>query len=347
MGNSSSQTSTETPVSTSSDLTTEDVIQKEIEKEREKPGQTQFNEGQNALKKRDYNEAFVYFQAADELGFGEATLEVGKMYRDGLGTQQNIDCAIRFFQKAIDDGLSAGSAELGLIYYHGLGGEQVDLGNAVYHFRNGIEVGDMDCTAHFGWMTIQGQGVPEKNYSEGLQMIQDAEIGLKSLWALNYLGFINLEGVEEHRIDYDTAFKYFTKASDLGHLEAKVNLAFMHLQGKGTKPSVWEAAKLFTVAAERGHSIAQVHLGMMYRDGVAVKPNITTAKQWFERAAAQKDALGSYCLGKLLMDTPTSDWLDIVDLYQHAAQQGNVRGIMYDSIYIDSLARIFDGYVNT
>lgn len=67
------------------------------------------------------------------------------------------------------------------------------------------------------------------------------------------------------------------------------------------------------------------------------------------------------------MDNPTSDWyyysfiyllvylfniiyllrLDIVDLYQHAAQLGNVRGIMYDSIYIDSLARIFDGYVNT
>jgi TPR repeat protein len=72
--------------------------------------------------------------------------------------------------------------------------------------------------------------------------------------------------LEEHRIDYEAALKYFTSASDQGlvgmscsrlatHgscLEAKVNLAFMHLQGRGTKASVWEAAKLFTVAAERG-----------------------------------------------------------------------------------------------
>lgn len=37
--------------------------------------------------------------------------------------------------------------------------------------------------------------MPEKNYNEGLRLIEEAEVGLKSLWALNYLGFINLEGV--------------------------------------------------------------------------------------------------------------------------------------------------------
>lgn len=98
MGNNSSQPATPTP---NTNLTTEEVIQKEIEKEKEKPGQTQYQEGMNSLKKRDYNEAFVYFQAADELGFEEASLEVGKMYRDGLGTQQSIDSAINYFQKGI------------------------------------------------------------------------------------------------------------------------------------------------------------------------------------------------------------------------------------------------------
>jgi hypothetical protein len=42
-------------------------------------------------------------------------------------------------------------------------------------------------------MTIQGQGVPEKDYQTGLKLIQEASTD--SLWALNYLGFINLEGV--------------------------------------------------------------------------------------------------------------------------------------------------------
>jgi len=315
-----------------------------VEKEKEKPGEKQYKDGKNAIQKKDFNEALVYFQAAEEAGIIEATLEIGKLYRDGLGTQQNLENAVKYFKKVIDLGISAGEAELGIIYYFGLGGETVDHGNAVYHFRNGMELGDMNCRAHFGWMTIQGQGVPEKDYKGGLALIKEAEP--QSLWALNYLGFINLEGIGVNPIDYEKAFQYFAKASDLGHLEAKVNLAFMHLQGKGTKNSVWEAAKLFTQAAERGHSIAQVHLGMMYRDGVGVKANPVVAKQWFEKSAKQKDALGSYSLAKMMMDNSTADWLDIVDLYQHAAQQGNVRGIMYDSIYIDSLARIFDGYTS-
>jgi len=220
--------------------------------------------------------------------------------------------------------------------------EPVDHGTALFHFRNGMELGDMDCRAHFGWMTIQGQGVPQKDYKKGLDLIKEAED--QSLWALNYLGFINLEGVDEHCIDYPAALTYFSRAAEKGHLEAKVNLAYMYLQGKGMKAQTWEAAKLFTVTAERGHSIAQVHLGMMYRDGVGVKPNLKVSKSWFEKAAKQKDALGSYALGKMMLDNKGSDWLDIVDLFQHAAQQGNVRGIMYDSIYIDTLARIFDGY---
>src|SRR5690349_21313538 len=89
--------------------------------EKEKPGEKQYKDGKNAIQKKDFNEALVYFQAAEEAGIIEAALEIGKLYRDGLGTQQNLENAVKYFKKVIDLGIGAGEAELGIIYYFGLG----------------------------------------------------------------------------------------------------------------------------------------------------------------------------------------------------------------------------------
>lgn len=125
----------------------------------------------------------------------------------------------------------------------------------------------------------------------------------------------------------------------------------------GTSQSTWEAAKYFTQAAERGHPLAQVHLGMMYRDGVGIKKSLVDAKRWqiltlhtlilprFEKASKQNSPLGKYCLGELMLHYENTDWLDIVDLFIAAAEKGNARGRIMESIYIDTLARVFDGYM--
>jgi len=258
--------------------------------------------------------------------------------------KKDTDMAVEHLIQAVDKGVGAAQAFLGTMYYHGLGGLPVDHSAAVHHFREGIEMGDNDCKAHFAWMVLQGQGVPEKDLIKGLKMLKEAEP--VSLDALCYTGLLYNHGIG-YPGNYETAFDYFTRGSNQGHLESKVNLAFMHLHGKGTGKSVWDAAKLFTQAAERGHSLAQCHLGMMYRDGVGVKVNPQVAKSWFEKAAGQGDALGNYCLAKMQLDNPEStDWLDVVDLFSKACQQGNVRGAFNDGIYVDSLARVFDGYAN-
>lgn len=74
------------------------------------------------------------------------------------------------------------------------GGLPIDLSAAVHHFRDGIDMGNHDCKAHFAWMTLQGQGVPEKDLIKGMTMLKEAEAA-GSLEALCYLGFISMEGV--------------------------------------------------------------------------------------------------------------------------------------------------------
>lgn len=65
----------------------------------------------------------------------------------------------------------------------------------------------------------------------------------------------------------------------------------------------------------------------------------------FEKASRQEFPLGKYCLAELQLHYDNTDWLDIVDLFIAAAEKGNTRGRIMESIYIDTLARVFDGYM--
>jgi hypothetical protein len=47
----------------------------------------------------------------------------------------------------------------------------------------------------------------------------------------------------------------------------------------------------------------------------------------------------------MMLHYDNTDWLDIVDLFIAAAEKGNTRGLIMESIYIDTLARVFDGYL--
>eukprot|EP01127_Copromyxa_protea_P011650 TRINITY_DN2948_c0_g1_i2.p1 TRINITY_DN2948_c0_g1~~TRINITY_DN2948_c0_g1_i2.p1 ORF type:complete len:328 (+),score=60.59 TRINITY_DN2948_c0_g1_i2:148-984(+) len=273
-------------------------------------------------------------------GYIAAALKLGQLYVEGNGVQRDIEKATACFKFVSEAGDGEGEHQLGVLQFHGIGTD-VDLGAAYFHFQTGAEMGNKNCKAHIGWMTVAGLGVPFANVVEGMKLLHSVE---DSPEALNYLGFCAMEGIGQ-RCNVQLAFEYFTKAAQKDHLEGLLNLGYMHLQGRGTPQSTWDAAKCFTQAAERGNPLAQIHLGMMYRDGVGVKTSIPEAKAWFERASQQEHPLGKYCLAELMLHYENTDWLDIVDLFIAASEKGNTRGRIMESIYIDTLARVFDGYM--
>jgi len=190
-------------------------------------------------------------------------------------------------------------------------------------------------------MTITGQGVPTANIIEGMKLLKEVENS--SPEALLYLGFCALEGVGQ-RINDDEAFKYYTKAAGQGHPEGIMNLAYLHLLGRGTKKNMYEASNGFKMAADYGNPVAQVHAGMMARDGVGGPKNPQEAKNWFERASGSGHPLGKYALADLMLKSSNTDWMEITDLFIAASSTGNVRGLVTESIYIDTLARVLSNY---
>ena len=57
------------------------------------------------------------------------------------------------------------------------------------------------------------------------------------------------------------AGRWFRRAAEAGHLEAKFFLGLMHLNGVGMEKSAVRAAAWFERAAEQGHAGAQYQLG--------------------------------------------------------------------------------------
>ena len=70
---------------------------------------------------RDEKEGFRLITAAAQAGFPDAQALLGRLYRDGVGTEKNYFEAIRCFRLAFDAGLADGAIGLGLLYFEGKG----------------------------------------------------------------------------------------------------------------------------------------------------------------------------------------------------------------------------------
>ena len=64
-----------------------------------------------------------------------------------------------------------------------------------------------------------------------------------------------------HREDYDGAFKYWTKAAELGDAEAHFNLSVLYSEGKGVEKDEQKDIYHTEEAAIAGHPYARFHLG--------------------------------------------------------------------------------------
>jgi hypothetical protein len=65
----------------------------------------------------DYAEAFNYYEKAARLGYAEAFLQMGIMYRDGQGRNSDSKRALECFKEAIKHGNDEGWAEMASIFH--------------------------------------------------------------------------------------------------------------------------------------------------------------------------------------------------------------------------------------
>ena len=300
---------------------TVELAHKVIEKNPKETGAAYYYLGEiyartNSEKVRDYEKAMDCLQKSlHALGPKNrlrsfAHYNIGLLYYQGKGMEQNYDSAFVHFEKAqeLNKSLIAGYAEM---IEFGLGTNK-DPGYALTCYEEGISAGeDLYEKAYALRYVIQhmiNNDLNEEAYKNYQMYIitcsaQDDEKGsLKYLKASSDAGFVPamcsyafyLRQGELVEKNLEEAVRLYKVASDAGYLPAMFNYVYTYNLFDNSI-TLEEQFKLYKKSADLGFPLSQTTVGAYYYNGWGVKANIEEAYKWNFIAAKQgeKNAKGN------------------------------------------------------
>lgn len=257
--------------------------------------------------------AFDWASKAVEKGNYVALNTLGEFYRFGIGTKQNPEKAIECYKKAIEKGYDFPAVNIGEMYFYGEGVD-IDYDEATKWLLKACDSSFAQPYVLIGRMYEMGV-YGEKNISQAISWYKKAE-QIGSPFAEYYMGLCYSN--DEILPDPVKAIEYFTKASDAGLMDAKLELAKCCQYGIGIEQDRERAFSLYNEIASRWlemrqaigsyvilanvkggtvtndrqselkkplYSEAMFNLGKCYIDGVGTDVRISDGVKWITIAA--------------------------------------------------------------
>ena len=272
---------------------------------------------------KDYTKAFpIYYKYRNSPYFSSNyQSNLGYMYDEGKGVQQDDYEAVKWYRKAAEQGGVHGQLILGIKYELGKGVQQDDY-EAVKWYRKSAEQGDADGQRILGYKYELGKGVQQDYYEAVKWYRKSAEQG--NAYGQRSLGDMYRDGLGVSKDDYE-AVKWYRKAAEQGDADGQLKLGTMYDKGRGVQQDDYEAVKWYRKAAEQGDALGQCSLGYMYREGNGVQQDDYEAVKWYRKSAEQGNALGQAFLAQMYESGRgvNKDIAAAVILYRQAASQGS------------------------
>ena len=158
-----------------------------------------------------------------EQGDANAQYNLGMMYNNGTGVEQDFKEAVKWYRKAAEQGDAEAQSNLGLKYDNGEGVEQ-DFKEAAKWYRKPAEQGQVYAQSNLGVIYAKGKGVDQ---------------------------------------DFKEALKWWQKAADQGDVNAQYNLGRMYKRGEGVKEDHVSAYTWWNIAATNGDKDANGKKGLI------------------------------------------------------------------------------------
>lgn len=269
---------------------------------------------------QSYAVALEYYIDAAKQGNVKAQSALGEMYAKGQGTKPSLRKSRKWYDIAARKGDAASQYAMGKIYEKGLGVRANPQGaKGLYH------------SASF-------QGNPDAEYSRANLMMTDPTRPIDSVMDLYKraskkkhidatltLAKIHYNGLYGQDKDYIKARDYFTRAHEIGCLEATRNLGRIYYYGHGVARNMEQSSKYFLSAALMGDDTSQYYCGLLRAYDLAAMDG-TSAKEWFTRAANQGNVDAQLELGKIFQYGLYGEYQNLdkaKDYYKRAAKGGN------------------------
>ena len=250
----------------------------------------------------DNEKLFELLLKAAEYDIEYAQINLAYMYEYGIGTEENIEEAVKWYRKLAEIGNTDAMVSLGNCYYDGNGAMQ-DYITANSYYLKAAKAGNVKGMSSIADSYYWGKGL-EVNQSIATEWYRKAaEQGdVYSEWALANINWE--DGI------YDDAAKGFIKVidgdEDTYKSDAKYMLAKCYYLGKGVVQDYRTAVELFAEIAHEEPDAAYF-LGECYRLGNGVETNQSIAIEWYRKAAELGDMLSELMLAKINWENENFD----------------------------------------
>ena len=224
----------------------------------------------------DIEDAYTNFTKAQELGNIDANFYLGVLTDWYAYPEEDYEQARVYYEQCEDNPYA--QIALGCLYCYGRGVEQ-DSEKGKEFFQSAADQGVAE--GYYGLAMVEEDAETAFEYYNKV-----AEEGTEQFYitrAINSLGWMYQygDGVEQ---DVAKAIEWYTKAADLGDVNAMNNLGFIYEYSDGVEQDVAKAVEWYTKAAEAGDTSAIMTLASMYEFGNGVEQDIDKANEWYAKA---------------------------------------------------------------
>lgn len=254
-----------------------------------------YHMGLAAIWKQDYLRAFELLERAIVQRHALASFNLGWLFSEGLGVDQDFLRASVNYQAAADQGILMAHHNLARMHLEGGSRFAKSIPDAIRHFELAAEGGVAASIGCLGMIYLNGNGVPVDRERAVDLLTRAAKLGddhsvnaLASVFDADNGGVSTPETFSMYRLAAKSA-------RQLNEVTPIYNLGLCFLMGNGVEQNMVKARRLFRIAATAGEPSAAFNLGLMFLNGDGASLDPTEAKHWFAKAAAagQVDALNS------------------------------------------------------
>lgn len=157
------------------------------------------------------------------------------------------------------------------------------------------EAGNADDMYELYRFYLIGNEVPRDIEASNFWLRKAAEFGHAD--AQYYMGFSSEHGWLGVKIDYNDAFKWYTRAATQNHSNAQWQLGLMYQNGNGVTKNIHQAMRLYQASALQENATGQYYLGMCYYKGNGTVQDYKKAVFWLEKASENGDDDAKCLLG--------------------------------------------------
>ncbi|MFV2055822.1 MAG: hypothetical protein ACC707_05105 [Thiohalomonadales bacterium] len=280
----------------------------------------------------EYQAAAKWLRKAAEHDHAGAQLQLGKMYRDGIGVKKSDSEAIKWLRLASSWGISDAYRSLdqllrkqliadervlfeqnpelrdpdaqytlGIMYAMGKKVKQ-DTGSAIQWLHKAALQNHSEAQFKLGEIYRDGNGI-EANYRKAKQWLEkSSKLGNdRASSALQViLNDEEQEIVNEHStaLNNSSSYAILSKAKR-GDTHAQFNIGMAYINGKDIASDTTKGILWLEKASNANHTQAQLALANLYFEGKKIRNNYTRALHWYHIAAETGSAEAQFNLGAI------------------------------------------------